>query len=153
MQSARTAFALFCVGIWITAPAAAQNAITTGSLTGAVKDAQGGVLPGSSVAAVHEPTGTTYETITGGDGTFQLLSVRVGGPYTVNINLAGFKPFTQTGIQVRLGEATNIPVQLQIATVSETVEVTAAASAVFSPSNAGATANISADAIATLPTI
>src|SRR6185369_5586389 len=88
--------------------------------------------------SVHEPTGTPYETVTEGDGTFHLLSVRVGGPYTVNVNLAGFKPFTQMGIQVKLGEATNIPVQLQLQTLSETVEVRAdAASAVFTPSHAG----------------
>jgi len=153
-QIARTIFVFLCVAVWATAPAAAQNAVTTGSLTGVVRDAQGGVLPGSTVTAVHEPTGTPYETVTEGDGTFHLLSVRVGGPYTVNVNLAGFKPFTQMGIQVKLGEATNIPVQLQLQTLSETVEVRAdAASAVFTPSHAGTATNISPEAIQQLPTI
>jgi hypothetical protein len=138
----------------LTTSAAAQNTATTGSLTGVVKDAQGGVLPGTSVAAVHEPTGTSYETVTESDGSFHLLNVRVGGPYTVTVNLQGFKTFTQMGVFAKLGEATNLPVQLQIATVSETVEVRAeAASAIFSPAHAGAAANISSDAIESLPTI
>ena len=138
----------------LTTNAAAQNTATTGSLTGVVKDAQGGVLPGTSVAAVHEPTGTSYETVTESDGSFHLLNVRVGGPYTVTVNIQGFKTFTQMGVFAKLGEATNLPVQLQIATVSETVEVRAeAASAIFSPAHAGAAANISSDAIESLPTI
>src|SRR5580765_2869212 len=113
-----------CFVVWNTS-AAAQNTSTTGSLTGVVKDAQGGVLPGTSVAALHEPTGTSYETVTESDGSFQLLNVRVGGPYTMTISLQGFRTFTQMGVFSKLGEATNIPVQLQIATVSETVEVRA----------------------------
>ena len=35
--------------------------VTTGTLTGLVQDAQGGVLPGVTVTAVHTPTGSTYE--------------------------------------------------------------------------------------------
>src|SRR5262245_63018395 len=141
------------VALW-SASAAAQNTATTGSLTGVVKDAQGGVLPGTSVAAVHEPTGTSYETVTESDGRFHLLNVRVGGPYTVTVNLQGFKTFTQTGVFATLGEATNLPVQLQIATVSETVEVRGeTGSAIFSPAHAGAVANISPDVIEALPTI
>src|SRR5206468_2164627 len=131
----------------------AQN-VTTSSLTGIVKDAQGGVLPGASVTAVHEPTGTSYETVTEGDGTFHILNVRVGGPYNVTVNLQGFKPFMQTGVVAKLGEATNIPVQLQLQTLSETIEVRAdAASAVFSPSHAGAATSIAPEAIQELPTI
>ena len=53
---------------------------------------------GTSIAAVHEPTGTSYETVTESDGSFQLLNVRVGGPYTVTVTLQGFKTFTQTGV-------------------------------------------------------
>jgi hypothetical protein len=103
---------------------------------------------------VHEPTGTSYEAVTESDGTFQLLNVRAGGPYTLTVNLQGFKTFTQTGIFANLGEATHLPVQLQIATVSETVEVRGeTASAIFSPAHAGAVANISSDVIEALPTI
>ena len=49
--------------------AASQN-VTTGTLSGSVFDQQGGALPGASVVANHEPTGTKYETVTGSDGRF-----------------------------------------------------------------------------------
>src|SRR5262245_32522871 len=130
-----------------------QN-VTTGTLTGVVKDMQGGVVPGATVTALHGPTGTSYEAVTEGDGTFHLLNVRVGGPYTVTVALPGFKTFTQPGIIAKLGEATNIPVQLQLDTVNETVEVRGdAADAIFTPSHAGAAANIPPEAIQSLPTI
>src|SRR5262245_39808138 len=131
----------------------AQN-VTTSTLTGVVKDVQGGVLPGASVAAVHVPTGTSYETVTEGDGSFQVLNVRVGGPYTITIALQGFKTFEQTGVLARLGEATNIPVQLQLDSLAETVEVRGdLVSAIFTPTRAGAAANIGTEAIEQLPTI
>ena len=134
-------------------PGYAQNA-TTGSLTGVVKDAQGGVLPGATVTAVHDPTGTSYETVTEADGTFSVLNVRVGGPYTVTVALPGFKSLTQSGVVAKLGESTNIPVQLQLQTLTETVEVRAdAASAIFTPSHAGTGTSIAPEAIQELPTI
>jgi hypothetical protein len=147
------AIAAVCFVAWATQPGYAQN-VTTGSLTGVVKDVQGGVLPGATVTAVHGPTGTSYEAVTEGDGTFSVLNVRVGGPYTVTVNLQGFKAFTQMGVIAKLGEATNIPVQLQLDTLTETVEVRGdAGSAIFTPSRAGAAANIAPEAIEELPTI
>ena len=71
-------------------PGYAQTA-TSGSIAGTAADQQGGVLPGVSVTAVHVPTGTSYEAVTGGDGSFTIPNVRVGGPYTVKATLAGFR--------------------------------------------------------------
>ena len=65
--------------------------VTTGSMPGVVADAQQGVLPGATVVAVHTPTGTSYETVTGADGHYSFLNVRVGGPYTVTVTMAGFR--------------------------------------------------------------
>ena len=40
------------------------------------------------------PSGTTYEAVTREDGRFTIPGVRVGGPYTVTAELAGFQPQT-----------------------------------------------------------
>jgi hypothetical protein len=127
--------------------------VTTGTLTGLVQDAQGGVLPGVTVTAVHTPTGTTYEGLTQGDGRFSILNVRAGGPYQLTATLTGFRNAVIGDINVALGEATDVPVRLQLATVSETVVVSAEMTPVFTGSKAGATENIEAVVIESLPTI
>ena len=53
--------------------AAFAQTVTTGSISGEVSDPQGAALPGAVVVAVHTPTGTTYEAISGADGRYQIL--------------------------------------------------------------------------------
>jgi len=36
--------------------------VTTAQMSGVVKDPQGAVIPGATVTAVHQPSGSTYET-------------------------------------------------------------------------------------------
>lgn len=133
-------------------PAAAQN-VTTGSLSGIVTDAQGGVLPGATVAAVHTPTGATYESITQADGRFSILNVRVGGPYLITVTMPSFRTTTVENVNVALGQASEIPITLQLETLAETVQVTAEASSVFTSTNAGTAATIGVDVIQNLPTV
>src|SRR5687768_3708369 len=77
-----------CLGVaaGLGAPSAHAQS-TTGNVSGIVSDDSGGVLPGATVSAKHEPTGTQSSTVTGPDGRFALLNVRVGGPYVVTATL------------------------------------------------------------------
>ena len=77
--------------------------MTTGSITGTVLDPQKAPVPGASVLAVHEPSGTRYEATTRADGRFSLPGMRVGGPYTVTATLSGFQPQTVKEVVVNLG--------------------------------------------------
>ena len=62
---------------WPLARADAQG-VTTASVTGVVRDSQGGVVPGATVVAVHQPSGTSYEGVSQGDGRFFIPGMRVG---------------------------------------------------------------------------
>jgi Carboxypeptidase regulatory-like domain len=132
------------------APASAQT-VTTGSLAGTARDAQGGALPGVTITAVHTATGTKYETVTDAQGRFDILNVRVGA-YDVVAELAGFRPQTLAGLEVALGERELVDVRLQVAAVTETVEVVASPSLIDS-SVAGTGGNVSNAIKETLPTI
>ncbi len=134
---------------WV--PASGQN-VTTGTITGVVTDQQGGVLPGATVTAVHEPTGTTYEGVSQGDGRFSLLNVRVGGPYKVEVALAGFRSETVNAVTVTLGESTELPVTM-VVTAAEVIQVTAESIPLFTASKAGTSDNVAAEVLETLPTI
>jgi carboxypeptidase family protein len=133
-------------------PSHAQG-VTTASMTGTVKDAQGAVIPGVSVTAVHEPSGTQYEAVTQGDGRFTLPGMRVGGPYKVTAALPGFTTEVQNNIQLQLGVAADLEFSLKIATVAETVTVVGQSDPVFSSSHTGAATAVMREDLAVLPTI
>ena len=142
--------AVLCLLMLGGSPASAQT-VTTGSLTGVVTDAQGGVLPGATVTATHTPTGTSYEAVTDAEGRFNILNVRVG-PYTVNVAMSGFRQESQNDIDVTLGEQRTVDFKLQLETIAETVEVTGQSSIIDS-SRAGAADNVSSAEVLNLPTI
>ena len=66
----------------------AQGATTAG-MNGRVLDADGGALPGATVIAVHQPTGSQFGNVTDVNGNYRLSNMNVGGPYTVSISFVG----------------------------------------------------------------
>jgi hypothetical protein len=142
--------AAMCLALLVSAPLAAQT-VTTGNISGAVTDAQGGVLPGAVVTATHTDTGTSYEAVTGADGHFSILNVRVGA-YTIAASMSGFKDQKLEKVQVQLGADQVADFKLPLATLSETVEVVASTPAV-DMTRAGTASNVSQAVIESLPTI
>ena len=136
--------------VGLAGPVSAQT-LTTGTLSGTILDQQGGVLPGVTVSAVHEPTGTQYTAVTDGDGRFQILNVRVGGPYTLTAALSGFADQKQSDVTVTLGDARNVDFKLGVAALAETITVTG--QSVFSETRAGTASNVSQAVLDALPTI
>ncbi|MCA1563380.1 MAG: carboxypeptidase regulatory-like domain-containing protein [Acidobacteria bacterium] len=108
-------------------------------------------LPGASVTAVHTPTGTSYDSITDGQGRYNILNVRVG-PYTVTTTMAGFRQEVMENIPVGLGEQRTVDFNLALDTLVETVEVVGVSSVIDS-SRAGTADNVSQQAVENLPTI
>lgn len=152
------------IALWMAAllgagvPGAAAQGVTTGQITGIVRDAQQQPVAGASVIAIHEPSGTTYETTTRADGRFSIPNMRVGGPYSVTVAYTGaggtaFEPVTQADITVNLGVATDLAFTVQNITVTETVTVTAEADTVFSSARTGAATSVRREELARLPTI
>ena len=92
------------------------------ALSGKVTDATGGVLPGVTIRALHEATGNSFEAVTDETGSYR-IPVRVGG-YRITAELSGFTTVTRTGVEVRVGQAVIINLQMNISGVQETVTVT-----------------------------
>ncbi|HYC59563.1 MAG TPA: carboxypeptidase regulatory-like domain-containing protein [Thermoanaerobaculia bacterium] len=125
---------------------------TTGNISGTVS-ASGEALPGVTIEAVHVPTGTRYDTVSGANGRFTIPNVRVGGPYRITANLEGFRPFEATGVSIALGATAEVPVNMQLSTVSEAITVTAVADDVINPNRTGSSSAVSEDQIEQLPTV
>jgi hypothetical protein len=132
-------------------PCAAQT-VTTGTLSGSVQDQQGGALPGANITAIHQPTGTKYETVTDAEGRFQILNVQIGGPYALTAALSGFRESAQDGVTVQLGQDRAVNFTLRLQTLAETVTVVATAP-LIDAARAGTASNVSKEAIESLPTI
>ena len=137
--------------VWATT--AAAQGVTTGTMTGLVTDAQGAVLPGASVTAIHLPSGTQYEATTQEDGRFFIPAMRVGGPYKVTVAMQGFGSETKNDASVALGTSTDLPFSLKVASVNEEVTVTGAIDPTFSSGRTGAATAVTRAELATLPTI
>src|SRR5262245_22087341 len=127
--------------------------VTTASITGIIKDAQGGVIPGATVTAIHEPSGTSYETVTQGDGRFFIQGMRVGGPYKVTAALAGFSSEVKSNLNLSLGVAQDLEFALKVAAVAETITVVGQSDPVFSWTHTGAATAVMREELAALPTI
>src|SRR5262245_47909524 len=94
--------------------------VTTATLVGQLRDSSGGVIPGATVLATHEGTGVAREAVTDGNGEF-VLSALPPGPYTVKIELTGFKTLQQQGLQFGAGQTVRQTFTLQVGALEETV--------------------------------
>jgi hypothetical protein len=104
----------------------AQNAISTGSISGQVTDTSGGAVVGAAVTAASEEAGVKLTTKTNGTGFFSFPSLRVGA-YDVRVSETGFKTAVVSGVLVQVGQNAAANVTLQVGQVSQSVTVTAQA--------------------------
>jgi len=115
------AFAAFVIATAICIPAAAQT--TTGSITGVVRDAGGGVVPGATVTATHAGTNAQQSAQSGDAGLYVLSGLPVGR-YTVTAELSGFQTFRHPDVLVRVNEDIRLDIALRVGAITETVLVT-----------------------------
>ncbi len=127
-------------------PASAQE--QRGSIEGVVKDSSGAVLPGVTVEAKSASSGVLTAT-SNESGGFRFPSV-LPGTYEVSATLAGFKPAKVADVEVKLGSMKSVEFNLQLATVSENVTVTAE-SPIVDVKSSGKSTNIRAEQVSLLP--
>ncbi len=127
--------AMMCIALCVGAISATAQ-ITTGTVTGTVKDAQGGVIPGATVVLISESRGTQP-----GAGRHQRSRVTSSLPnvtpdiYTIEVTMESFKTVQRTGVRVSGGDRVGVPAMtLEAGGVAETVNVSAEALLVQSQS-------------------
>src|SRR3954471_1995550 len=96
--------------------------VTTATLVGQLRDSSGAVIPGATVVATHEGTGVAREAVTDANGEF-VLSALPAGPYTVKIELTGFKTLENKGMLLGAGQTVRQTFSLQVGALEETVTV------------------------------
>ena len=128
--------------------------VTTSNIAGKISDAEG-VVAGAAVVATHVPTGTNYYSVTDENGAYRINAVTPGGPYTVSVEMLGYRPVQYTGVYAPLGEVLTLNAALE-------VEALGLAAAVFTAdgvdsgmniNNAGAGTSVSQKTMSALPTV
>ncbi|QJD97650.1 TonB-dependent receptor [Mucilaginibacter robiniae] len=129
--------------------------ITTGQLTGVVRDAKGETLPGATIVALDVPTGTKYSTVSRANGQFVIPNVKPGGPFTVTVTFVGFTARRFDNLYVTLGT----PVKIDAVLAEEgksLAEVNVKATkkgSVISAERTGPSTNVSLQQLQSLPTV
>jgi hypothetical protein len=94
----------------------------TGTVSGVVEDATGGVLPGVTVTITSQDRGFSRSTVTDEDGKYLFPAVPIG-PYTVSASLQGFETAQAANNLVETEKTTNVPFTMKIGALSDTVQV------------------------------
>lgn len=104
-------------------PALLWAQATTGTIFGTVSDATGAVIPNVQVTATNTETNFSRSAMTDETGQYSVKFLPVG-TYRVETSSAGFKKFSQTGIELEVNRNARVDVVLQVGTVTETIAVT-----------------------------
>jgi hypothetical protein len=115
---------VLCLGI--SSSALAQS---TSQISGTVKDATGGAIPGAIITVTQTDTGITRTATSDSSGVYSLPSLPLG-PYRMEVKKEGFSLYAQSGIVLQVDSAPTIDPQMKIGAVSETVQVEGAATMV-----------------------
>jgi hypothetical protein len=99
-------------------------AMAQGTLTGTVRDASGGVLPGVTVEATSPAIqGGVRTVVTDSAGVYRIIELPPG-TYSLSFTLPGFSNVKRDGIVLSGTAVLTIPIELRVGAIEETVTVT-----------------------------
>ncbi|KAF0182274.1 MAG: OAR protein [Caulobacteraceae bacterium] len=105
--------ALSALTVALAPPVIAQE--TTSTVRGSVVNAEGAPVSGASVTVTHVPTGTVSQESSQSGGQFDIRGLRVGGPYTIEVEAPNFTKQTVTDVFLTVGDSSRLVIGLQAA--------------------------------------
>ncbi|HSD64508.1 MAG TPA: carboxypeptidase regulatory-like domain-containing protein [Ignavibacteriaceae bacterium] len=144
--------AFFCI---VSVHQTYAQGVTTGSITGIIFDkADNNPLPGANVIAVHVPSGTQYGAATQSSGTYNILNMKIGGPYTVTVTYVGYAKEVKQDVYINLGQQLRLDFALtEEAVTGQEVTVTAEKDVIFNSNRTGAETFINPKDVTLIPSI
>jgi hypothetical protein len=128
--------------------------VTTSGINGTVTDKQGAPIVGATITAVNQSTGSRFTAVSRSGGSFDLVGMNPGGPYTVTATAANYTAASQTGLDLTAGVTTSARYQLESEVVKmEAVSVSASRNPTFDPSVMDMSLNLNTAQIAQTATI
>src|SRR5688500_8944791 len=104
------------------------SAQTTGTakVVGTITDNTGAVVPGATIVIVNIETQFTSQSVSSAEGAYYVPNLSPG-TYRMTIEAPGFKRYVREGIILRTSEQPRLDVQLEVGSVTESINVTASA--------------------------
>ncbi len=96
---------------------------TTAVLNGTILDPSGGAIPSAKVILTSSVTGSKQETQTDGEGVYRFPLV-TPGIYELRAEKTGFSSAVRKSIEITVGQAATLDLQLALGQTSELIEVT-----------------------------
>ena len=93
-----------------------------GFIRGTLSDTSGAVIPNARVRATANDTGVAAAAQTNEAGLYSIPYL-IPGMYKLTVEHTGFKTYLRNNVGVRVSETTEVPIQLEVGQVAETVEV------------------------------
>ncbi len=119
VRSLRLGATLLLFAMWLPAQ-------TTGSLEGTVTDTSGSPIRNATVVIRNDATGVEVRLTTNEAGYYR-NSDRPGGPYTIEVDQAGFKRARVSGVKLDVNSQVRRDLTLAVGEISESVDVQASA--------------------------
>jgi len=95
-----------------------------GTITGTIIDQNGAGVPGASISVTLKASNLRYTGTSFQDGTYSVGQLPPGG-YELNATASGFKSFKQTNITIEVSQRLRIDINLEVGSISESINVTA----------------------------
>jgi hypothetical protein len=123
-KARRSALLAACLLAAGTIPLHAQ--LTTGTLSGSIRDGQSAAIVGATASLLNEGRGTRLPDVTSSVTGDIVIPNIPPGTYTLEISLKGFKSLRRPGIAVSAGDQSSLGVlTLEIGAVAESITVSA----------------------------
>src|SRR6266571_174671 len=139
---------IVCLLFLLQVTGTAFGQISGGSVTGTMKDEQGGVLPG--VMVTLQGVDATRTTTSDETGAFRFYNLPPG-PYKLTLSLQGFTTTVRENVIVEVGKNVDLQMAMKVAGVSETISVTEA-SPVVDTKQVGTATNFTSIELQSIPT-
>jgi hypothetical protein len=120
MKTLRSTWLIIAILLCAQLPLCGQEA--RGTILGRVSDPSGAVIAGAKVEALNAATGVRTDTATNESGDY-LLPFMIPGPYTIAVEVPGFKRFVRSAINLRVDDRITVDVSMTLGQAAESVEV------------------------------
>ncbi|MBP6260233.1 MAG: TonB-dependent receptor [Paludibacter sp.] len=126
--------------------------VTTSGIAGKVNSGAEPII-GATIVATHTPSGTVYGAVSNADGRFNIVGMRVGGPYEIKISYIGFSSVKISNVNLQLGETYPVNVNLKEDTNELQDLVVSVQRTKFTTEKTGAVTNITSNQMLSLPSV